>query len=64
MRLGTILGLVGLLSNALYAVLATRLALRQHGKPSPYGKSVLLAGRLVLGRTVGGSGAPSAKKAR
>ena len=55
LRLGAILVLVGLLFDALYAVLAARLARRLRGKPSPYGKFVLptvfvlLAGRLVLG---------------
>ncbi|WP_251373735.1 LysE family translocator [Janthinobacterium sp. JC611] len=54
LRLGAILVLVGLLFDALYAVLAARLARRLRGKPSPYGKFVLptvfvlLAGRLVL----------------
>ena len=55
LRLGAVLVLVGLLFDALYAVLAARLARRLRGKPSPYGKFVLptvfvlLAGRLVLG---------------
>jgi len=55
LRLGAILVLVGLLFDAIYAVLAARLARRLRGKPSPYGKFVLptvfvlLAGRLVLG---------------
>ena len=55
LRLGTVLVLVGLLFDAMYAVLAARLARRLRGKPSPYGKFVLptvfvlLAGRLVLG---------------
>ena len=55
LRLGAILVLVGLLFDALYAMLAARLARRLRGKPSPYGKFVLptvfvlLAGRLVLG---------------
>lgn len=55
LRLGAALVLVGLLFDALYAVLAARLARRLRGKPTPYGKFVLptvfvaLAGRLVLG---------------
>lgn len=55
LRLGAVLVLVGLLFDALYAVLAARLVRRLRGKPSPYGKFVLptvfvlLAGRLVLG---------------
>lgn len=55
LRLGTLLVLVGLLFDAVYAILAARLARRLRGKPSPYGKFVLptvfvlLAGRLVLG---------------
>jgi threonine/homoserine/homoserine lactone efflux protein len=55
LRLGAILVLVGLLFDAMYAMLAARLARRLRGKPSPYGKFVLptvfvlLAGRLVLG---------------
>lgn len=55
LRLGAMLVLVGLLFDALYAILAARLARRLRGKPSPYGKFVLptvfvaLAGRLVLG---------------
>ena len=55
LRLGAILVLMGLLFDAIYAVLAARLARRLRGKPSPYGKFVLpsvfvlLAGRLVLG---------------
>lgn len=55
LRLGAALVLVGLLFDAVYAVLAARLARRLRGKPSPYGKFVLptvfmlLAGRLVLG---------------
>ena len=55
LRLGAVLVLMGLLFDALYAVLAARLARRLRGKPSPYGKFVLptvfvlLAGRLVLG---------------
>ena len=54
-RLGTVLVLVGLLFDAVYAIAAARLARRLRGKPSPYGKFVLptvfvlLAGRLVLG---------------
>ena len=55
LRLGAALVLVGLLFDAVYAVLAARLARRLRGKPSPYGKFVLptvfmlLAGRLVMG---------------
>ena len=55
LRLGAALVLVGLLFDAVYAVLAARLARRLRGKASPYGKFVLptvfmlLAGRLVLG---------------
>ena len=55
LRLGAVLVLMGLLFDAIYAVLAARLARRLRGKPSPYGKFVLpsvfvlLAGRLVLG---------------
>lgn len=55
LRLGAALVLVGLLFDAVYAMLAARLAQRLRGKPSPYGKFVLptvfmlLAGRLVLG---------------
>ena len=55
LRLGTVLVLVGLLFDAVYAIAAARLARRLRGKPSPYGKFVLptvfvlLAGRLVLG---------------
>jgi len=54
LRLGAALVLVGLLFDAVYAVLAARLARRMRGKPSAYGKFVLptvfvlLAGRLVL----------------
>ncbi|MBB5605639.1 MULTISPECIES: LysE family translocator [unclassified Janthinobacterium] len=55
LRLGATLVLMGLLFDAIYAVLAARLARRLRGKPSPYGKFVLptvfvlLAGRLVMG---------------
>ena len=55
LRLGAALVLVGLLFDAVYAVLAARLGRRLRGKPSPYGKFVLptvfmlLAGRLVIG---------------
>ncbi|MGK5024745.1 LysE family translocator [Janthinobacterium sp. RB2R34] len=55
LRLGAALVLVGLLFDAVYAVLAARLARRLRGKRSPYGKFVLptvfmlLAGRLVMG---------------
>jgi len=55
LRLGATLVLMGLLFDAVYAVLAARLARRLRGKPSPYGKFVLptvfvlLAGRLVMG---------------
>ncbi len=54
LRLGAALVLVGLLFDAVYAVLAARLARRMRGKRSAYGKFVLptvfvlLAGRLVL----------------